>query len=79
MTPTLGFSLLLTSFAALVLGGFDRIGGTVAAAIAISIVTQLLTGYVSPNYSEAYPFIILLVALVLKPEGLIKGTTSVRY
>ena len=79
VTPTLGFSLLLTSFAALVLGGFDRIGGTVAAAIAISIVTQLLTGYVSPNYSEAYPFIILLVALILKPEGLIKGTTSVRY
>ena len=79
VTPTLGFSLLLTSFAALVLGGFDRIGGTVIAAVAISIVQQLATGYISHNYAEAYPFLILLVALILKPEGLIRGTTSVRY
>jgi branched-chain amino acid transport system permease protein len=79
VTPTLGFSLLLTSFAALVLGGFDRIGGTVIAAVAISIAQQMATGYVSHNYAEAYPFLILLVALILKPEGLIRGTTSVRY
>jgi branched-chain amino acid transport system permease protein len=79
VSPTLGFSLLLSSFAALVLGGFDRIGGTVVAAVAIAIVTQLATGYVSPSYAEAYPFLILLVALILKPEGLIRGTTSVRY
>ena len=66
-------------FAAIVLGGFDRIGGTVVAAIAIAIAQQLATGYVSPSYAEAYPFLILLVALILKPEGLIRGTTSVRY
>ena len=79
VTPDLGFSLLLGSFAAIVLGGFDRIGGTVVAAIAISIATQMATGYISPNYSEAYPFLILLGALIIKPEGLIRGTTSVRY
>jgi branched-chain amino acid transport system permease protein len=79
VSPTLGFGLLLGSFAALVLGGFDRIGGTVVAALAIAIADQMLTGYVSPSYTEAYPYIILLVALIVKPEGLIRGTTSVRY
>jgi branched-chain amino acid transport system permease protein len=77
--PTVGFSLLLSSFASVVLGGFDRVGGTVAAAIVVALAQQYLGGYVSPRYTEAYPFIILLVALVLRPEGLVKGLTGVRY
>ena len=77
--PTLGFPLLLASFAAVVLGGFDRIGGTVAAAFAIAIVQQMLGGYVSHSYTEAYPYMILLVALMIKPEGFVRGVTGVRY
>jgi branched-chain amino acid transport system permease protein len=79
LTPDFGFTLMLSSFAAVVLGGFDRIGGTVAAAIAVGVVQQLLTGYVAPNLSQAYPYIILFVALVIRPEGLIKGSVRVRY
>lgn len=79
LSPDFGFNLMLSSFAAVVLGGFDRIGGTVAAAVIVGIVQQLLTGYVAPNLSQAYPYLILLVALVLKPEGLIKGSVRVRY
>lgn len=79
LSPDLGFNLMLSSFAAVVLGGFDRIGGTVAAAILVGVAQQVLTGYVAPNLSEAYPYMILLVALVLKPEGLIPGSTRVRY
>lgn len=79
LSPDLGFGLMLSSFAAVVLGGFDRIGGTVAAAVAVGIVQQVLTGYVAPNLSEAYPYLILLVALVVRPEGLLTGSTRVRY
>jgi branched-chain amino acid transport system permease protein len=77
--PTLGFPLLLASFAAVVLGGFDRIGGTVAAAFGIAIVQQMLGGYVSHSYTEAYPYMILLVSLMIKPEGFVRGVTGVRY
>ncbi len=79
LSPDFGFSLMLSSFAAVVLGGFDRIGGTVAAAVAVGIAQQLLTGYVDANLVQAYPYLILVVALVLKPEGLIKGSVRVRY
>jgi branched-chain amino acid transport system permease protein len=79
LSPNFGFTLMLSSFAAVVLGGFDRVGGTVAAAVVVGIVQQLLTGYVAPNLSEAYPYLILFVALVLKPEGLIRGSVRVRY
>ena len=78
-SPTLGFTLLLSSFAAVVLGGFDRVGGAMGAAILVGVVQQLLGGYVSPNWIQAYPYIILLVALAIRPEGLVKATVGVRY
>lgn len=79
LSPDFGFGLMLSSFAAVVLGGFDRIGGTVTAAVAVGIAQQLLTGYVDANLVQAYPYLILVVALILKPEGLIKGSVRVRY
>ena len=48
-------------------------------ALVVAIVQQLLAGYVSPDYIEAYPYIILLVALILRPSGLIREATRVRY
>jgi branched-chain amino acid transport system permease protein len=78
-SPTLGFDLLLSSFAAIVLGGFDRVGGAMAAAILVGVIQQVLGGYVSPNWNEAYPYLILLVALMARPEGLVKATVGVRY
>ena len=79
VAPTLGFLLLLSSFAAVVLGGFDSVGGTVGAAFGVAIVQVLLAGYVSHNYIEAYPYIILLGTLMVRPEGLTRGAASVRY
>ncbi len=78
-SPALGFTLLLSSFAAVVLGGFDNIGATVAAALAVAVVQQLLAGYLTPDYIEAYPYIILLVALIFRPHGLVREATRVRY
>lgn len=78
-TPTLGFSLLLSSFAAVVIGGFDRPVGAVVAALGIGIVTQLAGGYVSSSWNEAWPYIILLAILVVRPEGLVKASVGVRY
>jgi branched-chain amino acid transport system permease protein len=79
VSTELGFGLLLSSFAACVLGGFDRIGATVAAAFTVSVAQQLAAGYVSPDYVEAYPFLILLVALVIRPRGLFGEAIGVRY
>ena len=77
--PDVGFSLLLASFAAVVIGGFDRINAAVAAAFGVALAQQYLSGYLSPNYVEAYPFIILLVMLIIKPHGVVRGLAGVRY
>lgn len=79
LSPDFGFTMMLSSFAAVVLGGFDRVGGTVLAAIVVGVIQQIFTGYVAPNLSEAYPYMILVVALILRPEGLIRESVRVRY
>jgi len=78
-SPTLGFGLMLSSFAAVVIGGFDRPAGAMGAALGVGVLSQLLGGYVLPNWSEAWPFVIILVILVIKPEGLVKPSVGVRY
>jgi branched-chain amino acid transport system permease protein len=78
-TPTLGFGLLLNTFAAVVLGGMDRLGGVVVASLGVAVVAALASGYISANYGSAYPYIILLLALMIRPQGLIRSVSGARY
>jgi branched-chain amino acid transport system permease protein len=78
VTPTLGFSLLLGAFAAVILGG-ERLGGVAFAALFIAIAQALLGGYVSPDFTDAYPFLILVVVLAIRPQGLVRMISGVRY
>jgi branched-chain amino acid transport system permease protein len=74
----MGFGLLLSSFAAVILGG-ERLGGVAFAAMFVAIVQALATGYLWPNYGDAYPFVILVLVLALRPQGLVRRVTGVRY
>jgi branched-chain amino acid transport system permease protein len=78
LTPAMGFGLLLSSFAAVILGG-ERLGGVAFAAMFVAIVQALATGYLWPNYGDAYPFVILVLVLALRPQGLVRRVTGVRY
>jgi branched-chain amino acid transport system permease protein len=78
VSPGLGFGLLLSSFAAVILGG-ERLGGVALSAILVAVAQALATAYVSPNFSDAYPFVILVLVLAVRPQGLVRMVTGVRY
>jgi branched-chain amino acid transport system permease protein len=61
---------MLFSFAAAILGGFGRLGGVVVGALLIGLSTQWLAGYLEPNLVDLYPFVIMLAAIALRPQGL---------
>jgi branched-chain amino acid transport system permease protein len=65
-----GFGLMITAFAAAVLGGFGSLGGVVAGAMVIGLVQQLVGGYVLPDYAAMYPAIVLFIVIALRPQGL---------
>jgi branched-chain amino acid transport system permease protein len=79
LTPTLGFSIVLFVFAAVTIGGFDRLEAVAAAAFIIGLAQKLLTGYVSASYADAYPYLIMLAILLVRPTGLASPLVEERF
>jgi branched-chain amino acid transport system permease protein len=79
VSPGLGFGLLLNSFAAVILGGSERLAGVAFAAMFVAVVQSLAAGYISPEWVDAYPFLILILVLAVRPQGLVRSVTGVRY
>ena len=70
---TMGTALGLKGFCAAVLGGLGSFGGGIAAGILLGVVEALI-GLLIPSmsdYRDAAAFVILLVVLLLKPEGIL--------
>src|SRR4029077_17384566 len=73
--PNFGFQLLLPVFAAVVLGGIGSAYGALAGGLVLGIATELSTwegfgGGVDPVYKPVVAFVVLIVALLLRPQGL---------
>lgn len=62
-------------FAVVVLAGMGAIPGTLVAAILIGVAEALVTTFISPSWATGVAFIILLVTLAVRPNGLF-GTAS---
>lgn len=68
---TMGTALGLKGFCAAVLGGLGNFGGAVLAGITLGVVESLAGGLLWSDYKDAVAFVILLVILLVRPEGLL--------
>ena len=73
--PNFGFQILLPVFAAVVLGGIGSAYGALGGGLVLGIATELSTwsgfaGGVDPVYKPGVAFAVLVVALLVRPEGL---------
>jgi branched-subunit amino acid ABC-type transport system permease component len=73
--PNFGFALLLPVFAAVVLGGIGSAYGALLGGLALGIATELstweeLAGGVNPVYKPVVAFAVLILALLVRPQGL---------
>jgi branched-chain amino acid transport system permease protein len=78
VTVDFGFTPMLYAFAAAIIGGMGSIGGVVVGAVAIGLVQQLGGGYLSPDYAEIYPFVLMLAVIALRPQGLFGSEAGAR-
>ena len=62
--------LALKAFPAVLFGGLESIGGAIIGGIIIGILESLVGGYVDPKFSEITPYVVLLIILLFRPEGL---------
>ena len=74
--PLVGNRLVLSIFAAAVLGGLGSIPGAVAGAVAIGIAEEVSVLAFSPAYRLVVGFVVILAVLTLRPAGLFGAKAS---
>jgi branched-chain amino acid transport system permease protein len=67
----MGFQNGVYAFTAAVLGGIGNIPGAVLGGLTIGLVRSLGSAYVGEKWSEALIFVILIVILIFRPNGLL--------
>lgn len=80
--PHMGL-IALAAFPGAVLGGFDSLNGAVVGAVSIGIIQTVIAGYEGPwsgvvghNFHVIVPWLVLVVVLLVRPQGLF-GTKRV--
>lgn len=80
VTPTIGGPPLLVAFVATVIGGMHSLTGAVVGGFAYAILISLLGVWLPHDlleFREAFMFGIVILVLLIRPQGLIRTRTSV--
>ena len=70
-TISSGAGFLITALAAAVLGGAGQPYGAMIGAVAIGLLTEMSAAVWAPDYKQVVAFAILVVVMVLRPQGLL--------
>jgi len=74
----MGDMIGLKAFSAAVFGGINSIPGTILGGVIIGLLENLAGGYISSAYKDLVAFVILLLTLVVRPNGLLGRVTPVK-
>jgi branched-chain amino acid transport system permease protein len=74
-----GVMLGLKGFCAVIIGGMSSGMGTILGGFLLGLLESLGAGFISASYKDAIAFIILLLILFIRPEGLFKQKETERF
>jgi branched-chain amino acid transport system permease protein len=66
----MGSSIALKAFAASIIGGFGDVAGAIVGGLALGVVETFGAAYISVPYKDAFAFIMLILFLLFRPQGL---------
>ena len=67
---TMGLDWVLKAFIVVVIGGMGNLGGSIVAAIFISLLESYASIWVSPSQAVIVSFVVLILTLLFRPTGL---------
>jgi branched-chain amino acid transport system permease protein len=65
----IGVMIALKAFIAAIMGGFNKIQGPLAGGLFLGVTEGLVSTYISNAYRDIFVFAILIIILLIKPEG----------
>ena len=74
---TIGFLIGLKGFTAAVIGGIGSIPGAMAGGLLLGFAESYTQGYVSTRWSDLFVFVLLILFLLFRPQGLL-GKADIR-
>jgi branched-chain amino acid transport system permease protein len=77
VNPTMGDLASLKAFAIVILGGLGNIVGATLGGFALALIEEFGAGYISTAYRDAIGFLVILVVMVFRPQGLFSSKERV--
>jgi len=71
---TMGLDWVLKAFIVVVVGGMGNLGGSIAAAIFVSLLESYATIWLDPSQAVIVSFVVLILTLLFRPTGLFVPT-----
>ena len=63
-------SLAFKALPAIMFGGLNSVAGAIIGGLVVGVLEKMAGGYIDPKIAEITPYIILLLVLMIRPEGL---------
>jgi len=77
VTPALS-DVGLLAFPAIILGGLESTTGAVVGGFVIGVVYEMSQGYEGTNFAQVAPFIVMILVLLVRPQGLFGSRAAER-
>jgi len=78
LTPTMGTMLIVKGFTGAVIGGVTSLPGSVLGSYLLGLIENVGVWYFSSGYKDAIAFILLLIFLLVRPQGILGINKGVR-
>jgi branched-chain amino acid transport system permease protein len=78
LTPDIGVWTLVRGFAAMTLGGFGSLSGAVVGGLLLGLMEKLLGFYVSTVFIDISAYLVTILVLLIRPQGLFGQHATLR-
>ncbi len=69
VTKEMGAMLGLKAFCSTIIGGFGSVRGAIVGGLFLGVVEVFASFYISSGYRDAFAFVILILVLLIRPQG----------
>jgi branched-chain amino acid transport system permease protein len=70
IAPGVGEGLAIKGFSVLILGGLGSIPGAIVGGLVLGVTEALAAGFISSAYKDVIAFLVMIVVLLVRPQGL---------